>query len=69
MDREDKEVLIKKIRNLNAEDFAKHDYEFLKKINPGDESPTLLDQINEWKNEGARIDTFKEIMEEIIENF
>lgn len=62
----DKKDLIEKIKNLNAEDFAKHDYEFLKSINPGDETPTIQDQITNWENEGARIETFKEMMVKLI---
>ena len=58
--------LIKKIENLNAKDFANFDYEFLKTINPGDETPNLQDQINNWKGEDAKISTFKGLMINII---
>lgn len=63
----DERDLIKKIKKLKVEDFAKHDYKFLKTINPGDETPILQDQIDNWKNEHSRIETFKEMMIELIE--
>lgn len=64
-----KEDLIKKVEDLRVEDFARHDYEFLISINPGDETPILQDQIDNWKNDSTKIETFKEIMIELIKTF
>jgi hypothetical protein len=65
---EEREELIKKIKNLKAEDFITFDYNYVLETesDPVNQNQVLADVREDWNDAEEKVDTFKALMLKIV---